>query len=160
MELYSHPLLGYRLWILSDEGIGSLAMRHNWKSGMNVAQCVNHKAPKAECDCGLYAYYELNEALAHMLELKTAFRKETGDKLVLGAVAAGGDAQLHSLGFRAEKMQLLGFYLSARQAVMGRSSLLKNKYKTDSFLAVNEFISYTESLASPLNQKQIDHLGL
>ena len=95
-------VIGYRSWRPGKEGEqGELraigAIEATWRPGVSTAACRLRSpwAPDPGCECGLYATHGVPDA---MLD---------ASMIVLGAVRAWGDVQVHREGFRAERMQLL-----------------------------------------------------
>lgn len=118
--VFSECVIGYRSWKLDDWVLSPISFGSPWRPGINRAVCkvhdtilgsmsftlttggittvdesqprAEHSAPKRDCTCGLHAYHEM---------------PEHADGIVVGAVAAWGDLQVHSNGFRAECAQIL-----------------------------------------------------
>ena len=107
------PVGGVRAWIAAEEASGavvlrSLVMPHAaWRSATETARCglgrLPHDAPDERCECGLYAWWELDDtavgqaadAVATALGLRAL-------GAVLGAVMGWGDrVVLHREGWRA-----------------------------------------------------------
>lgn len=89
------PVVGYRAWRLGDDGaLAPVTMtRAIWTPGVNEARCLSrpfkpHEAPGQDCGCGIYA---LSWADDPRLDAET---------LAVGSVAAWGDMEVHSTGFR------------------------------------------------------------
>lgn len=112
---FSECVIGYRSWRLADWVLAPVSYGHPWRPGVNRAKCVaheglfpsvtfgsgitfeppkpkNHAAPQQDCTCGLHAYHEI---------------PQQAEGVVIGAVAAWGDLQVHCNGFRAEYAQIL-----------------------------------------------------
>lgn len=112
--VFPEAVIGFRSWRLADWVLAPLSVGHPWRPGVNHAVCkadrdrafwtsswgeheqktppANHSAPHQDCQCGLYAYHDLPQ-------------RQVG--IVVGAVAAWGDLQVHCNGFRAEHAQIL-----------------------------------------------------
>lgn len=121
--VFSECVIGYRSWKLDDWVLSPVSFGSPWRPGVNKATCKRadmmgvfgsfsvtwslttggvitgdpviapeHAAPKQDCACGLHAYHEL---------------PEQGEGIVIGAVAAWGNLQVHSNGFRAEHAQIV-----------------------------------------------------
>lgn len=119
---FSECIVGFRIW--SIDAFGALrpqSVNHApWVPGLNVAGCARqqmglvfylwnnsgyggvppekHKAPHKNCECGLYARFDVES-----LPLIDYESVATGTPFVAGAIAAWGDVQVHRDGFRAEK---------------------------------------------------------
>lgn len=111
--VYSECVIGYRSWRLNDWVLTPLSVGGPWRPGINHACChgpfaammggfwdahveqdgnaQRHKAPHANCVCGLYAYHE----------------PPRNPGPIIGAIAAWGDLQVHPDGFRAEYAQIV-----------------------------------------------------
>lgn len=103
-------IFGFRVWqldaagYLSSQGLGNTT----WESGRNVAVCAQdfgdgHRAPIANCGCGLYAYHDPDE-----IEL---IRFPGGTFPIAGIVRAWGDMEVHEAGFRAEYAEIVALCL-------------------------------------------------
>jgi hypothetical protein len=119
-------IIGYRGWTLDGYRLRS-ANHHQhggfWNIGPNRAECriearraflgstgrpvdaapAGHAAPHRDCECGLYAYFDVRrENNPHGF----------GPELVWGAVAAWGRVEVHASGFRAEYAEpvVLGYH--------------------------------------------------
>lgn len=98
-------VFGFRAWHLDAAGyLTSHGMgRTTWEAGRNVAICVadisdGHRAPLANCGCGLYAYHDPNE-----VELM----RFSGTFPIAGIVRAWGDIEVHEAGIRAEYAEIV-----------------------------------------------------
>lgn len=112
--VFSECVIGYRSWRLADWVLAPVSYGDPWRPGINRAVCkvddtalglysrmlgretttapARHKAPHQNCRCGLYAYHDL---------------PANSEGVVVGAVAAWGDLQVHCNGFRAEHAQIV-----------------------------------------------------
>lgn len=106
------PVVGYRVWLASDESLVSAGFGDmEWQPGTNEASCDGydrsadlflsrkprlgvdpHPAPDPGCGCGFYAYHDV---------------PPHDGRTIAGAVAAWGRIQVHHRGFRAEKAQII-----------------------------------------------------
>lgn len=98
-SLYPQAALGFRRFQLGDDGddfLYPITDHPPWHPDADTyAACDRrHRAPRADCSCGLYAYHELRQAQGNY----------SG---VLAAVAARGTLQVHRDGFRAERARIL-----------------------------------------------------
>jgi hypothetical protein len=90
---FSRPLIGYRAWIIDNDGLVSREDDWRWRPGVNVAHCsrdVSHDAPAPDCSCGLAAVHDPDDVSPWAGQL--------------GLVAARGRVMIHHDGFRAEEM--------------------------------------------------------
>lgn len=96
---------GFRLFQLGEERLQPPFRGGRWSSPVMTAWCgrSRHRAPVAECTCGLHAWYAPEDALAHL-----------GRSQVVAVVAASGDLVLEEEGFRAERMEVLAVVLPSR----------------------------------------------
>jgi hypothetical protein len=106
-EVYPNAALGWRSWNFSADGkLSSVAYPDwAWQPGPNRAACAKrekHQAPAQNCSCGLYAYHHWS---------KRGAEPSFDPNCIWGAVAARGLIQSHYLGFRAEEMAILGFWV-------------------------------------------------
>lgn len=116
LPTFSECVIGYRSWKLADWVLSPLSFGHPWRPGVNVSTCragersniglylttqdrplKRHAAPDQDCTCGLHAYHEIPEQPISF----------DGSPIVVGAVAAWGDLQVHYNGFRAERAQIV-----------------------------------------------------
>lgn len=124
-----NKLIGYRGWTLDGYKLGSANRRQHggyWTIGPNKAECrktaratflangdaaavpsdSEHDAPHPDCECGLYAYFDIHrENNPHNLKPD-----------VWGAVVAWGRVEVHQSGFRAEYAEPVAFGYSPRDA--------------------------------------------
>jgi len=109
-EALTYSILGFRLWTVSEAGIlRSLATGADWNLGLNHACCAtDHVVPDEYCQCGFHAYNQLEDVKAHAALMHRSLDVDC----VIGAVAASGEVQVHSNGFRAQTCEVLA--LSAR----------------------------------------------
>jgi hypothetical protein len=123
---FGQCVIGYREWKLDDGWLlRPITADGAWRPGVNHARCrrgtnfwlstttawsisatadpeadaEEHEAPASGCDCGLYALHDPPDL--------------TFDR-VLGAVAAWGNLEVHSSGFRAEYAQVVALVLPTR----------------------------------------------
>jgi hypothetical protein len=103
-----HPVVGFRLWRLDDDGLWSPYFRERWTRGCQTAAC--RAAPEREhaepspahtCTCGIYAWYRPCPRLAYACT--------TG--LVGGAVVLWGLLELHGTGMRAQHAMVVALSL-------------------------------------------------
>lgn len=114
-ERLAGKVIAYRGWKLDGYKLGSANREQHggfWNIGPNKAECriaarrafiggsglvtdkapVGHDAPHPDCECGLYAYFDI--------------RRENNPHnfhgLLWGAVAAWGDIEVHASGIRSE----------------------------------------------------------
>jgi hypothetical protein len=98
---------GFRAWQLDAAGYLTSQGQGNttWEAGRNVAVCVadfadGHRAPLANCGCGLYAYHDPRD-----VELVRFGKSEAIP--VAGIVRAWGDMEVHHAGIRAEYAEIV-----------------------------------------------------
>ncbi len=106
---YPGPLIGYRtLTVDADNVLRSPFRRdHVWlPDRVEVASCpAGHRAPAADCRCGLYARLTVEALLAR------AWLPAWGSMVIARVEAWGdgpGDVQLGPLGVRAQRMRIVG----------------------------------------------------
>jgi len=152
---YPTAALGYRVLRADLEGrLHSLFSPYVWKDGINVASCDQklatytggkgaptvHEAPHSECVCGFYAYHDYQLAL-------TRVTKSNCLNLVVAAVAAKGQLEIHTAGWRAAEVQLL-----ALSDVADRYHQLQERYRIP-LLETEQFLSWvSKSVAKPVPQ--------
>jgi hypothetical protein len=95
-------IIGWRDWTLDAHGTLhplSMATPDNaWTAGVNEARCCGdptHAAPVHECECGLYARYDLAGVNGSSL------------RSISGVILAWGAVELHADGFRAQFAEIL-----------------------------------------------------
>lgn len=96
--------VGYRTWVVKDDGrLLSTNQHYEWPTGDIQAECNppgsgggnirlrddKHMVPAEDCDCGIYAYYDVK-----------ADRVRFGE--VLGVILVWGDIMLHNERMRAQ----------------------------------------------------------
>jgi hypothetical protein len=112
--------LGFRVWSLDGYRLlsANAAMKAYWDIGVNEAVChfaqyqslgylaqrrgapAGHSAPHPDCECGLYAYYDV--PIPQSLSLNSLVYGHLGrTDRVYGAVTAWGPIEAHATGFRA-----------------------------------------------------------
>jgi hypothetical protein len=103
-----HPVIGFRLWRVDDNGLWSLYHDERWTRGRQTARCAAGKlaehdepSPAHNCTCGIYAWYEPCPRLAWA----------GSDTLVGGAVALWGRMELHGTGMRAQHVMVVALAL-------------------------------------------------
>lgn len=116
-ELVASTLRGYRSWKLSTDRRNKLyavSMDTEWESKNIIADCVGNQSvwwtsgdqhsdvPLATCTCGIYGWYEPENALS----------LHTG--AVVGVVEFSGRILMGSVGFRAEKARIVGIAPGSR----------------------------------------------
>lgn len=112
--VYSHCVVGFREWRLADWLLAPLSVGDPWRPGVNRARCnlgtptlfmaaadPTHDAPHGDCDCGFYAFHDLPP------HPRSVYSFDRRTDMVLGAVAAWGNLEVHHDGFRAECAQIL-----------------------------------------------------
>lgn len=114
-------IFGFRAWqldaagYLSSQGVGNMT----WEAGRNVAVCAadfadGHRAPIANCACGLYAYHDPDN-----VEL-VRFPGEAFP--IAGVVRAWGDIEVHHSGFRAEYAEIVALCVPAPEITASRQA--------------------------------------
>lgn len=107
---FSECVIGYRMWRLAGWVLAPQSVGDPWRPGVNVAECRKREAPfwpsnadglshpgpspTVGCTCGLHAFHEVPDIT-------------TRTPWVCGAIAAWGDLQVHSNGFRAQYAQIV-----------------------------------------------------
>jgi hypothetical protein len=100
------PVVAFRQWRLTDDGLWSLRADEHWVRGALTAHCsapVPHAgpAPQNGCTCGFYAWYVPRPRTA---------AAGTAD-LVNGAVTMWGLVELHAHGLRAQHAMVVALAL-------------------------------------------------
>ena len=107
MRRLGEPVLGWRLWRVSDGRLQSWAVNHYWQPGQNVATCRSSEricaaAPGQRCQCGLWARWSPLQCLS------LASNPIEPPWYVVGLIAAWGEVAIHGReGFRAERASVL-----------------------------------------------------
>jgi hypothetical protein len=99
-----HPVLGFRQWRLTEEGLWSLHWEQHWAEPTQVARCYagghdGTPAPVGGCSCGVYAWYSPSP------------RTGAVGSYVTGAVVLWGAIELHATGMRAEHCRIVALAL-------------------------------------------------
>jgi hypothetical protein len=95
------PVIGFRQWRLTDDGLYSLTSEELWRSPRLDALCrvgghPHEVSPTAGCSCGVYAWYEPCPRAA-----SAATRN-----IVAGTVVMWGAIELHVDGMRAQHCRI------------------------------------------------------
>lgn len=120
--VYPGTLLGYRYWRTDNRVLRSVIWDVPWDRPTVTAVCRDeyglllddeqaplHSAPWQECCCGFYGWYTSEEALSnHVSNWGLGDPEHRSDALIFGTIAASGKVIPGTIGFRAEKAQILG----------------------------------------------------
>jgi hypothetical protein len=98
------PVIGFRQWRLTDEGLISLFIDQRWDGPQLTAACraaghPGHAAPAGECSCGVYAWYAPCPLTSSVGEF------------VAGAVVLWGALELHATGMRGQYARVVALAL-------------------------------------------------
>lgn len=104
------PILGWRVWMMRDEQLGSIAQPVYWRPGENRAECLApqrcSEVPGASCRCGFWALFNPVAAMQLLqpdIQLATRRGSSRYSSLAVGLIQGFGHVSLHgSEGFRAE----------------------------------------------------------
>lgn len=133
VPMFVQPVIGFRVWRLGADGlllpraVSALERlaAEPWRPGRNDARCMYlgrsralHRSPRADCDCGLYAYHEV----ARMA------RAARAEDCIGGAVAAWGDLEVHRTGFRAQHAQVIALALPDEAKLVASAQLAAARY--------------------------------
>lgn len=110
------PVLGFRQWRVSRDGLRSLHCDERWTSATMEARCLvgthpDDEAPVPECQCGLHAWYRRTPRLASAA---------TAD-LVCGAVVLWGRIELHAQGMRGQYARIVALALPLHRGAKRRA---------------------------------------
>lgn len=98
----TQAVVGYRAWMVAGDTLVSIGKgRQTWEREEH-ARCRlghRHRAPARECECGLYAYHRLQDAILHS--------QYAGSELVIGAVELWGDMEVYPEGVRAGSARII-----------------------------------------------------
>ena len=112
---FVRPALGFRSWVVDQHGVlRPISAVGTWTPGVNHAEChrgLRHRAPAADCECGLYALHEFGDRTW----------APPGPDVVHGAVIGWGDVEVHETGFRAEFARVVA--LAEPSHVLGARAL-------------------------------------
>jgi hypothetical protein len=129
------PVAGVRAWIAAEEASGALVLRslvlpHSaWRSATETAACglgrLPHVAPDERCECGLYAWWQLDDtAVGQAADAVATALGLHALGAVLGAVMGWGDrVVLHREGWRAGRARIVALSAPDRTrcaAMLGR----------------------------------------
>lgn len=106
MQSVDHPVIGFRTWKYGGPGkdLKSVAQTHRWTKRIE-ARCLRpihlHRghAPAEGCDCGLYAFHDLPDAITYRTALDVTD--------VVGIVRGWGSLRVHQDGWRAQYAEIL-----------------------------------------------------
>jgi hypothetical protein len=113
------PVAGVRTWVAAAEPGGTVALRslllphRAWESATETAACgagrPAHAAPDERCECGLYAWWRLDEtAVGQAADAAATALGLRSLGAVLGAVVGWGDrVVLHREGWRAGRARIV-----------------------------------------------------
>jgi hypothetical protein len=125
------PVAGVRTWIAAEEPDGTVALRslllphRSWASATETAACSArrppHTAPHQRCECGLYAWWRLDETAVGQAADAAATALGLGSLgAVLGAVVGWGDrVVLHREGWRAGRARIVALAQPDEQLCAG-----------------------------------------
>ena len=125
----TEAVIGFREWIVEDSVLLPPAAGVAWVPGVNTARCYGHGAcdsvPGSACDCGLYAMHAPPDELEDYLIGPGA--------MVIGAIAAWGQLQVHADGFRAEHARVvaLAYPPQATPATIARLAPAAARYEVE-----------------------------
>lgn len=115
--VFSQAIIGYRYWIFRNEKLSSVVRFHSWEESIEKSSCsifLNHSPPEEDCECGLYAYFDLERVKKSIIASNKIWEYFWGPdyngeatKIVIGLIAARGKIALHHDGFKAEEAQIL-----------------------------------------------------
>jgi hypothetical protein len=117
------PIIGYRQWRLTADGLVSMYDGADWSQGQITAHCdQGHspaEVPAKDCACGVYGYYDPCPRTASAL---------TPD-LVGGAVVVWGRIEAHAYGLRGKHARIVALELPLsrgrkRRAVVQAAELI------------------------------------
>lgn len=99
-----------RPWDVNARSEWYTLMREEQERWQHMLALVTHEPPHPECQCGLYAYRDLDYALARYRDsLTQGIPKPKGAFFILGAVALWGEIELYQDGMRARYGMPLAF---------------------------------------------------
>lgn len=105
----TEPLVGWRLWRISEDRLYSWVTDHVWQPGENVARCLVtgaarcEHAPGAGCHCGFWALHSPIRCLRTQRVRADHHGPFISGHAVLGLTASWGEVALHgSEGFRSQ----------------------------------------------------------
>lgn len=113
------PVAGVRAWIAAEQRSGAVVLRslvlpHSaWRTATESARCglgrLPHDAPDERCECGLYAWWDLDEtAVGQAADAVATALGLQAMGAVLGAVMGWGDrVVLHREGWRAGRARIV-----------------------------------------------------
>lgn len=123
---FTDYVVGFRAWTINPETYELCSItftREKWVVGENTARCAGpmadskyykknpvHKAPYNDCQCGLYATFNLEN-----IRLWAPY--DIYQHLIVGAVAMWGDLEVHEDGMRAEKACVLALAKPAPEMI-------------------------------------------
>jgi hypothetical protein len=97
-------VVGWRIWKVESERLGSLAVDHRWEPGENRARClasnrpVCPRSPGKHCQCGFWAVWSPRQSVTR------AYIAAEPPWQVMGLISGWGSVALHGReGFRAER---------------------------------------------------------
>lgn len=113
------PVAGVRAWIATEESSGAVVLRSQvlphsaWRSSTETAACglgrLPHDAPDERCECGLYAWWQLDDtAVGQAADAVATALGLHPLGAVLGAVIGWGDrVVLHREGWRSGRARIV-----------------------------------------------------
>lgn len=150
--VFQNPLLGFRSWgiDIKEAKIRAATNEYHWTPGANTAACENNcgDTPGIRCHCGFNAFYNFKDAQNS---------KYNNDFAIIGAIAGTGKTELHSLGFRSEKAQIIAFF--AEDNFIYRA--IAEAYSVPLFTREDQFLSFVSAYANPIEKvKKQDKIDL
>ena len=99
------PLVGFRQWRITDDGLTSMYGGTLWPQGRLTARCdrghTPGEVPAKDCTCGVYAYYDPCPRTA----------SAAAPDLIGGAVVVWGRIEAHIYGMRGDHARIVALEL-------------------------------------------------
>lgn len=188
--------LGYRSWIVQDYSpnfkpdflchtdkdvesklkfslMPMFKQGYDWIPGENKAICFMCKdsLPGDNCECGLYAYNRLSEALNYRRSSRFLHYfskgKDASLGIITGAVAGYGKLQIHATGWRSEKSEIIAFLYTgifnsrfSNKKKYNQAKELAKEYGVPLFRSKRKFKKYAKTKAMPISKNIIAREGV
>jgi hypothetical protein len=134
VDIYPNAALGWRGWLMTNQGLRALSMPSCWQPGPNRAECLRraHWAPAQGCNCGWNAYHSLSSVSVLPGQ-------------IAGAIQAGGLVHVHYHGFRAERAEIVA--LLKPEDWPEEAKQLADHYNVPLFDSAKELKDYLKPMA-------------
>jgi hypothetical protein len=158
--LFVEPLIGFRSWTVTNrydlaaritqerwpndrKAVAGCFPRRYMREKTNVILAEPHESPDVRCECGLYAFHDLYDAIDQYGE---------GERAVIGAAVFWGHIEVFTAGFRAQYGRIVALTNHRRRkdlAFPSRLNATAHQYKIP-VVPLSLLRSYAETFGKSL----------